>query len=108
MEVTFYDDYLLVAADWAGLQVLHWDGSTLTHAGSLNLDEKVRQISVWRDVAILSCESDECYIVDISDPTDPRFDQFLATGYLYRTQVVGDRVYAATREGVKIYSIGMR
>ena len=108
LDVTFYGEYLLAAADWGGLQIMTWDTTQLDLVASLDLEETVKHIAVWEDLAVLSCGNDECYIVDLSDPLEPEFDQFLPTGYCYRTFVQDDHIYAATREGVKIYSIERR
>lgn len=108
IETAFYGSYLLVATDWAGLHVLSWDGSRLAEVASLDFGENVEHISLWNDIAVLSCGNDEVYLVDLSDIQNPEVDQFIATGYTYRSEVVNDRIYFSTREGVKAYEIAYR
>jgi len=107
LETIFSGDRLLVANNWGGLQIFDWDGSSLESLSILDFDENVEHISIWGDAVILSCGLDECYIVDLTDPADPQVDQFIESGYCYRSTVDGDRVYMATRDGVKVYSISL-
>jgi len=110
LEVTFYNDYLLSANNWAGLGIfaLGQGDSSLTHLADIEVGGWVKQISIWRFMAILSCGENGIFIVDLSDPAKPRVDQALDAGYVYRTFVAGDMLYAATREGVKRYRLESR
>jgi len=59
-------------------------------------------------MAILSCGENGIFVVDLSDPENPQVDQAIEAGYTYRTFVSNDMIYAATREGVKRYTIQSR
>lgn len=110
LEVKFYDNYLLSANNWAGLGIfaLGAGDSTLSHLADIEVGGWVKQISLWNDIAILSCGENEIFLVDLSDPENPRVDQAIEAGYTYRTFVANDMIYAATREGIKRYTIQNR
>ncbi len=110
LEVLFYDNYLLVANNWAGMEVISLGpgDSSLTHLANIEVSGWVKQISIWNDIAILSCGENGVFLVDLSDPEHPRVDQAIDAGYTYRTYVANDMLYAATREGVKRYHIESR
>jgi len=107
LEVKFYDNYLLSANNWAGMGVfsLGSGDSTLTHMADIEVSGWVKQISLWNEIAILSCGENGIFLVDLSDPENPRVDQAIEAGYTYRTFVANGMIYAATREGVKRYTI---
>jgi len=110
LEVKFYDNYLLSANNWAGMGIfsLGTGDSSLTHIADVEVGGWVKQISIWNDMAVLSCGENGIFLVDLSDPEHPQVDQPIDAGYTYRTDVAGDIIYAATREGVKRYHIGSR
>ncbi len=110
MEVQFYKNYLLSANNMAGMSVfaLGEDNNSLTHLADIEVSGWVKQISIWNDIAILSCGENGIFLVDLSDPEYPRVDQAIDAGYTYRTVVANDIIYAATREGVKRYQIADR
>ncbi len=110
LEVKFYDNYVLCANNWAGLGIysLGTGDSSLTHLADIEVGGWVKQISVWNDIAVLSCGENGIFLVDLSDPEHPQVDQSIEAGYTYRTHVAGDIIYAATREGVKRYHIESR
>ncbi|MCF7825694.1 MAG: hypothetical protein K9M55_03410 [Candidatus Marinimicrobia bacterium] len=110
LEVKFYDNYLLSANNWAGMGVfaLGTGDSSLTHLADVEVGGWVKQISIWHDIAVLSCGENGIFLVDLSDPENPEVDQPIDAGYTYRTHVAGDIIYAATREGVKRYQIESR
>ena len=110
LEVEFYDNYLLSANNWAGMGIfsLGSGDNSLTHLADIEVGGWVKQISTWNDIAVLSCGENGIFLVDISDPENPEVDQPIDAGYTYRTHVVGDIIYAATREGVKRYHIESR
>ncbi len=110
LEVKFYNDYLLSANNWAGMGIfsLGAGDSSLTHVADVEVDGWVKQISIWQDIAVLSCGENGIFLVDLSDPENPKVDQPIDAGYTYRTDVAGDIIYAATREGVKRYHIESR
>lgn len=110
MEVLFHDNYLLCANNWAGMGIFALgDGDTsLTHLADIEVNGWVKQLSIWNDIAILSCGENGIFLVDISDPANPVVDQPIEAGYTYRTFVADDMIYAATRQGVKRYRIESR
>jgi len=110
LEVKFYENYLLSANNWAGMEVfdLGSNTNTLTHLSQVEVGGWVKQISLWNDIAILSCGENGIFLVDLSDPVNPRVDQAIDAGYTYRTFVANEMIYAATREGVKRYRIESR
>jgi hypothetical protein len=110
LEVKFYDNYLLSANNWAGMGIFSMGAgeSGLTHLSDIEVSGWVKQISIWNDIAVLSCGENGIFLVDISDPENPKVDQPIEAGYTYRTYVAGDTIYAATREGVKRYHIESR
>ena len=110
LEVKFYNNYLLSANNWAGMGIfsLGEGDSSLTHLADIEVGGWVKQISVWNDIAVLSCGENGIFLVDLSDPENPQVDQPIDAGYTYRTHVAGDIIYAATREGVKRYHIESR
>ena len=110
LEVTFYDNYVLSANNWAGMGVysLGIGESELTHMADIEVNGWVKQISIWEDVAILSCGENSIFLVDLSDPAHPKVDQWIDAGYTYRTFVQDDVIFAATREGVKRYQLDAR
>ena len=110
LEVKFYDNYLLSANNWAGMGIFSMGAgeSSLTHLADIEVGGWVKQISVWNDIAVLSCGENGIFLVDLSDPENPQVDQPIDAGYTYRTHVAGDIIYAATREGVKRYHIESR
>jgi len=110
LEVKFYDNYLLSANNWAGMGIFSIGAgdSSLTHLADVEVSGWVKQISVWNDIAVLSCGENGIFLVDLSDPENPEVDQPIDAGYTYRTHVAGDIIYAATREGVKRYHIESR
>ncbi len=107
LEVKFYENYLLCANNWAGMGIytLGEGDSSLTHLSDVEVGGWVKQISLWNDMAILSCGENGIFLVDLSDPEHPAVDQALDAGYTYRTYVANNMIYAATREGVKRYTI---
>ena len=110
LEVKFYNNYLLSANNWAGMGIfsLGEEDSSLTHLADIEVGGWVKQISVWNDIAVLSCGENGIFLVDLSDPENPQVDQPIDAGYTYHTHVDGDIIYAATREGVKRYHIESR
>ena len=110
LEVKFYNDFLLVANNWAGMGIFAVDTTlgTLTHMADIEVNGWVKQISIWEDMAVLSCGENSIFLVDLSDPEKPRVDQSIDAGYTYVTTVSGDIIYAATREGVKRFQIEHR
>ncbi|NQV14014.1 hypothetical protein HQ531_01045 [bacterium] len=110
LEVKFYDNYLLSANNWAGMSVfaLGVGDSSLTLLADIEVNGWVKQISIWNDIAILSCGENGIFLVDLSDPENPKADQPIEAGYTYRTFVANDMIYAATRQGVKRYRIESR
>lgn len=110
LEVTFYDDYLLVANNWAGMGVMSISSSdsSLTHLTDVEVKGWVKHISMWNEIAVLSCGENSIFLVDLSDPASPVVDQAIEAGYTYRTYVAGNTIYAATREGVKLYNLDYR
>ena len=106
----FYDNYLLSANNWAGMGLFSIGAgdSSLTHLADVEVKGWVKQISLWNDIAVLSCGENGIFLVDLSDPANPKVDQPIDAGYTYRTHVAGDIIYAATREGVKRYHIESR
>ena len=110
IEVKFYENYLLCANNWAGMGIfsLGQGDSSLTHLADIEVDGWVKQISLWNNMAILSCGENGIFLVNLSDPENPIVDQPIDAGYTYRTFVSGDMIYAATREGVKRYHIESR
>ena len=110
LEVKFYDDYLLVANNWGGMEVLTMAASIspLLHLSDVEVGGWVKHISTWNDIAILSCGENGIFLVDLSDPANPVVDQAIDAGYTYTTYVADDILYAATREGVKRYHIESR
>ncbi len=107
LEVKFYDDYLLVANNWSGMQIFTRAGSSspLLPLANVEVGGWVKHISMWNDIAILSCGENGMFLVDLSDPGNPEVDRAIDEGYTYSTFVAGDTIYAATREGVKRYHI---
>ena len=107
LEVKFYENYLLAANNWAGMGIfsLNDSDSSLTHLADVEVGGWVKHISVWNDMAILSCGENGMFLVDLSDPENPQVDQAIDAGYTYRSFVAEDVLYAATREGVKRYHI---
>lgn len=110
LEVKFYDNYLLSANNWAGMGIFSLGAGAhgLTHLADIEVGGWVKQISIWNDIAVLSCGENGIFLVDLSDPEHPRVDQPIDAGYTYRTYVADDIIYAATREGVKRYHIESR
>jgi len=110
LEVKFYDNYLLSANNWAGMEIFSIGAgdSSLIHLADIEVGGWVKQISIWNDIAVLSCGENGIFLVDLSDPENPQVDQPIDAGYTYRTHVAGDIIYAATREGVKRYHIESR
>jgi len=108
LEVEFYEDYILAANNWAGMGIYAIGDNSLNHISDVEVGGWVKQISIWNDIAVLSCGENGIFLVDISDPGDPKVDQPIDAGYTYRTYVEGDIIYAATREGVKRYHIESR
>ncbi|NQV48968.1 MAG: hypothetical protein HQ507_00615, partial [Candidatus Marinimicrobia bacterium] len=70
LEVKFFDNYLLSANNWAGMGVfsLGSGDSSLTHMADIEVGGWVKQISLWNDIAILSCGENGIFLVDLSDP----------------------------------------
>ena len=110
LEVKIYDNYLLVADNWAGMQVLSIGAgdSSLTHLADVEVGGWVKHISMWNDLAVLSCGENGMFLVDLSDPGAPKVDQAIDAGYTYSSFISGDMIHAATREGVKRYHIENR
>jgi len=110
LEVKFYENYLLAANNWAGMEIFSMGAgdTSLIHLADVEVGGWVKQISVWHDIAVLSCGENGIFLVDLSDPGNPQVDQPIDAGYTYRTHVAGDIIYAATREGVKRYHIESR
>jgi len=110
LEVKFYENYLLSANNWAGLGIfsLGTGDSSLIHIADVEVGGWVKQISIWNDIAVLSCGENGIFLVDLSDPENPTVDQAIDAGYTYRTFVADDIIYAATRAGVKRYHIESR
>ena len=110
LEVKFYENYLLSANNWAGMGIysLGAGDSSLMHLADIEVGGWVKQISIWEDMAVLSCGENGIFIVDLSDPEHPVVDRPIDAGYTYRTFVEDDIIYAATREGVKRYRISSR
>ncbi len=110
LEVKLFDNYLLVADNWAGMQILSISAgdSSLTHLANVEVGGWVKHISTWNDMAVLSCGENGMFLVDLSDPGDPKVDQAIDAGYTYSTFISDDMIHAATREGVKRYHIQNR
>jgi len=105
LEAEFAGEFLLVADNWAGVEVYSVSGDQLTWLSNIALRGWAKHIAVWQQFALVACGENSLYIVDISDPAQPRLDGYLETGYIYRGVVSGDRYFAATRRGVKIYQL---
>ncbi|MBC8374636.1 MAG: hypothetical protein H8E26_01250 [FCB group bacterium] len=110
LEVKLFEDYLMVADNWAGMQVFSIvaGDSSLSHLAEIEMGGWVKHISMWNDMAVLSCGENGIFLVDMSDPGVPRVDQAIDAGYTYSTFVAEDMILAATREGVKRYHIESR
>ncbi len=106
LDVTFYRDFLLVADNWAGMTMLKIDDSTLTHTSELVLNGWVKHIDLWGNYAFLSCAGNGLFVAKLDTAGGTaKIDYKLPLTYVYDVFISGNTLYAAGREGVKIFRI---
>ena len=108
--VTFYGtDGLFVASDAGGCYYFEIMGDTLQLAGEeahFARDLRVQHVSHSDIKVALSLGSHGLALYDISNPSRPASRGIYDIGYVYYTTFANDILYAATREGLQIFSIG--
>lgn len=106
LDVTFYENQILVADNWAGMTTFVMADSVLTRTDVLEMDGWVKHIDLWNEYAFLSCAGNGLFVVKLSaDGAGQVVDQFVPISYVYDVTIVGDLLYVASREGVLIYKI---
>lgn len=106
LDITFYNDQVLVADNWAGLTTFSLADSALTQTDRLELNGWVKHIDLWGEFAFLSCAGNGLFVVKLSpDGTGHTVDQFLPISYVYDVTIYNNLLYVASREGVLVYNI---
>ena len=109
--VTFLDSSgVFVASDEGGCYYFQIVGDTLQLTGEkahFARDLRVRHVSHSGIMAALSLGSHGLALYDISNPSRPESRGIYDIGYVYYTTFANNVLYAATREGLQIFSIGI-
>ena len=65
----------------------------------------VNHISIFENIAILSLEEDGIALYDITDKRAPIFKGLFNIGYVFKTEIWGQKVIACTQGGLSILSV---
>ncbi len=109
--VTFYGkDGLFVASDAGGCYYFEILADTLRLASEkahFARDLRVHHVACSGTIAALSLGSHGLALYDISDPTQPESRGVHEVGHVYYTIFKHGYLFAATREGLQIFNIGI-
>lgn len=103
--VTLQYPYAYIADDDGGLIIAEIDSTGAYILSEIAQDLNAVHVTVQYPQAAISLESRGVALIDVSDPVQPASRGIHDIGYTYRTVFAYNRLFATTRQGVKIYRI---